>query len=243
MKKNFYVFAIALMGFGSLAQAQSMRPEQTEYWHNQPPVVTPGDFVKPPSDAIILFDGTDLSKWAADGDNGPATWEVKDGAMTITKGGIHTKEYFGDCQLHIEFRSPAVVRGTSQNRGNSGIFLQSTYEVQVLDCYDNLTYSNGGTGSIYKQNPALVNACRKPGEWQTYDIVWTAPRFGTGGALESPAAITVFLNGVLVQNHFILKGDTPYTGFPSYKPHGRLPISLQDHGSPVSYRNIWIRNL
>ena len=243
--KHLFLFTAALLCLNTVLQAQNMKPEETEYWHDQPRKVTPGNGVTPPSDATILFDGKDFSKWVSD-NGGEVKWKIEDGAMTVVggTGGIHTKEHFGDCQLHIEFRSSTVIKGTSQGRGNSGIFLQSKYEVQVLDCYDNQTYSNGFVGSIYKQSAPLVDVCKKPGEWQTFDIIWTAPRFGTDGKLDAPAAITVFLNGVLVQNHFELKGTTPYTGYPSYRPaHGRLPLALQDHGNPVSFRNIWIRNL
>jgi len=159
------------------------------------------------------------------------------------KGSIRTKEFFGDCQLHIEFKSPAPENYDGQNRGNSGIFLQSRYELQVLDADNNPTYVNGMVGSIYKQQAPLANAYTKNGEWQVYDIYWKAPVFGSGGKLESPAMITVVLNGILVQNNYILKGNTPYTGLPDYQPHGRLPLSLQDHGTAVAFRNIWIRNL
>jgi hypothetical protein len=165
--------------------------------------------------------------------------------MTVQKGAgdIRTKQAFGDCQLHIEWRAPVEVIGDSQGRGNSGIFLQSTYEVQVLDSYNNRTYSNGQAASIYKQHMPLVNACRPPGEWQTYDIIYEAPIFHDDGTLARPAFITVIHNGVLVQNHVMLKGHTPYIGLPKYTAHGKLPIRLQDHGNPVSFRNIWIREL
>jgi hypothetical protein len=171
---------------------------------------------------------------------------VEDGAMTVVKktGNILTKQGFGDCQLHIEWRTPAEVVGESQGRGNSGIFLQSRYELQVLDSYNNRTYSNGQAGSLYKQAIPLVNACRKPGEWQAYDAIYTAPRFAEDGTVQRPAFITVLQNGVLVQNHFELKGPTEYIGQPKYKKHNpKEPLMLQDHGNPVSYRNIWIREL
>ena len=228
----------------------SWRPESTEWYTPVPPKVQPGAGTKPPSDAIVLFDGTDLSKWESQrpsgesGRSGSAPWKVTNGEMRIVPGtgGIQTKEYFGDCQLHIEFKSPPAENHNGQNRGNSGIFLQNTYELQVLDGDNNRTYVNGMVGSIYKQSAPLVDAYTKNGEWQIYDIFWKAPVFDSNG-LVSPAMITVTLNGIVVQNNLILKGDTPYTGLPKYTPHGRLPLSLQDHGTEVAFRNIWIRNL
>ncbi|MDD2475668.1 MAG: DUF1080 domain-containing protein [Dysgonamonadaceae bacterium] len=223
-------------------------PRSTEWHYPVPEKVVPGQGVKPPSDAIILFDGTDLSKWESANRNNPgaaAEWEVRNGELRVVpgKGTIRTKDYFGDCQLHIEFKSPAPGSHNGQDRGNSGIMLQSRYEIQVLDGDNNPTYVNGMVGSVYKQSAPLVNAYTKNGEWQIYDIYWRAPRFGTGGELESPAMVTVVLNGVVVQNNYILKGSTPYTGLPSYTPHGRMPLTLQDHGTEVAFRNIWIRNL
>lgn len=225
-------------------QAERWAPESTEWYTPVPAKVTPGVGTKPPSDAIVLFDGSDLSKWQSRG-NEPAKWKVEDGVLTVEPGTgtITTKEYFGDFQLHIEFRSPTPENHNGQNRGNSGIMIQGRYEVQVLDGDNNPTYVNGMVGSIYKQSAPLVNAYTKNGEWQVYDIYWTAPRFGTDDKLESPAMITVVLNGIVVQNNYILKGTTPYTGMPKYTAHGRLPLSLQDHGTKVSYRNIWVRNL
>lgn len=220
-------------------------PEQTEWYSPLPEKVTPGKTAgSAPSDAIVLFDGTDLSKWVNEKGEAPQ-WTVANGVMSVKpgSGGIKTKEHFGDCQLHIEFKSPAPENHHGQNRGNSGIFLMSTYEVQVLDGDNNPTYVNGMVGSIYKQSAPLVNAYTKNGEWQVYDIYWKAPRFGTGGKLESPAMITVVLNGILIQNNFVVQGDTPYIGLPEYKAHGRLPLMLQDHGTAVSFRNVWIRNL
>lgn len=229
------------------AQAQRWDPKSTEWYHPVPEKVTPGTIMKAPSDAIILFDGSDLSKWESANRNnpGPAEWKVLNGELIVTpgKGTIKTKDFFGDCQLHIEFKSPAPEQYNGQNRGNSGIMLQSRYEVQVLDGDNNPTYVNGMVGSVYKQNAPLVNAYTKNGEWQTYDIYWKAPRFGTNDELESPAIITVVLNGIVVQNNYILKGTTPYTGFPKYTAHGRMPLTLQDHGTEVAFRNIWIRNL
>ena len=229
------------------ASAQQAKPADTEVWEPVPAVITPGAATNTaPSDAIILFDGSGLSKWVSDKkEGGDAPWVVKDGAMTVApgKGGIKTKESFEDFQLHIEWRSPEVVKGESQGRGNSGIFLQSNYELQVLDNYNNKTYVNGQAGSLYKQAIPLVNACKKPGEWQTYDVIWTAPRFNEDGTVKSPARITVLHNGVLVQNNTELKGKTLYIGKPFYEKHGALPLALQDHGDLVSYRNIWIRKL
>ena len=247
--RKYSILLILLCFAGKLVAQREFvwKPEHTEYWNNQPPVVTPGEAVKPPSDAIVLFDGKDLSAWEST-DGSEAKWKVENGYFTVVPrtGTIRTKRMFGSCQLHIEWRSPAQVdpNKTGQGRGNSGIFLQSRYELQVLDGYNNPTYSNGGAGSIYKQTPPMVNACRKPGEWQVYDIIYTAPEFcGTKNELISPARITVIHNGVLIHNNTIIKGDTPFTGLPKYVPHGRLPIKLQDHGNLVSYRNIWIRDL
>ena len=225
-------------------QPERWAPESTEWYTPVPVKVTPGVGTKPPSDAIVLFDGSDLSKWQSQG-GGPAKWKVHDGVFTVEPGtgSISTKEYFGDCQLHIEFKSPDPENYHGQNRGNSGIMIQSRYEVQVLDGDNNPTYVNGMVGSIYKQSAPLVNAYTKNGEWQVYDIYWTAPRFGADDKLESPAIITVVLNGIVVQNNYILKGNTPYTGLPRYTAHGRMPLSLQDHNTRVSFRNIWIRNL
>jgi hypothetical protein len=206
----------------------------------EPKVVDPGP---PPADAIVLFDGADLSKWAND-KGGEAKWEVKDGVVTVNGTGyIHTRQEFGDCQLHIEWATPSEVKGEGQGRGNSGVFLQNRYEVQVLDSYNNKTYFDGQAGAVYKQHPPLVNVCRKPGEWQTYDIVYHAPRFDADGKLTKPGDVTVLQNGVLVQDHVELKGDT-MQATPTYKAHPfKQPLALQDHGNPVRYRNIWIREL
>lgn len=222
-----------------------MKPEMTEFWEPQVKTVTPGTAATPPSDAIVLFDGKTATQWQTAKDGSASRWEVKEGLLTVVKGtgDIRTKEEFMDFQLHIEWRSPEKIEGAGQGRGNSGIFLQDRYELQVLDSYQNRTYSNGQAGSIYKQNPPLVNAMRKTGEWQTYDVIYTAPRFKEDSTLFSPAYVTVLHNGVLVQNHFEIKGSTEYIGLPMYKAHGKAPIRLQDHGNPVSYRNIWIRKL
>lgn len=232
-----------MLTFTMAAFSQS-KPEDTEVWEPVPAVVTPGTAtVTPPADAIILFDGKDLSQW--DGEKGAPAWLVKDGAVTVVKGTgtIKTKETFTNFQLHIEWRTPAEVVGESQGRGNSGIFMQGKYELQVLDNYNNRTYSNGQAGSFYKQRIPLVNACKKPGEWQSYDVIWTAPTFNEDGSVKTPARATVLQNGVLVQNNVSLDGPTEYIGKPVYKAHGAGPIVLQDHGNPVSYRNIWIRKL
>ncbi len=224
--------------------AQEMKPQDTEVWEPEPVVVTPGIGTSPPSDAIVLFDGTDFSSWES-ARGGDVKWKREDGAMTVQRGtgGIQTKQSFGSCQLHIEWRTPTEVVGNGQGRGNSGVFLQNTYEVQVLDSYNNRTYSNGQAASIYKQYMPLVNVCRPPGEWQSYDIIYEAPAFNEDGSLARAAFITVIHNGVLVQNHVLIKGHTPYIGLPKYEKHGKLPLSLQEHGNPVSYRNIWIREL
>ena len=204
----------------------------------EPAVVDPGPPNGPPSDAIVLFDGADLSAW-----NGVKNWEIADAAATIGSN-VTTKEKFGDSQRHLEFATPAEGKGSGQGRGNSGVYLMGRYEVQILDSYDNKTYFDGQCASIYKQHPPLVNACRKPGEWQTYDIIFTAPRFHEDGTVKSPAYITVLHNGVLVQNHFELLGGTFYDRPPEYKAHAeRESISLQYHGNPVRVRNIWIRDL
>lgn len=234
--------------FAISAHAQNntqMKPEETEVWEPVPKVVTPGTSTNTaPNDAIILFDGKSLDQWE-NSKGEPAAWELKNGIVTVVKGAgtIQTKEKFEDFQLHIEWRTPEKVVGESQGRGNSGIFMQGLYELQVLDNYNNRTYSNGQAGSFYKQKIPLVNVCKKPGEWQTYDVIWTAPRFNTDGSLKSPARATVLQNGVLVQNNVELEGGTLYIGKPAYKQHGPGPIILQDHGNPVSYRNIWIRTL
>lgn len=221
------------------------KPELTEIWEPVPPVVTPGDDLVPPSDAIVLFNGTDFSAWEATKGNA-MKWKLEDGAMTAVKkaGDIKTRQGFGDCQLHVEFRTPLKIKGESQGRGNSGIFLMDRYEVQILDCYENATYVNGMIGSIYKQHIPLVNACKKPGEWQTYDIIFSAPVFEANGKLIKPAYFTVFLNGIIVQNHVEVQGNTVWRGQPAYEKHSdREPIRLQDHDNPVSFRNIWIREL
>ena len=227
-----------------------MKPEMTEFWDPEVKVVTPADNnLNAPADAIVLFDGTGaslLQNWTNSKGEAPV-WNVADNCVTVAKGTgtIQTKQVFEDYQLHIEWRSPAEVdpEKKSQGRGNSGIFMQERYELQVLDNYNNRTYRNGQAGSFYKQYAPLVNVCKKPGEWQTYDVIWTAPRFKEDGTLFLPARATVLHNGVLVQNNVSLLGPTEYIGIPKYKAHGPGAIVLQDHGNTVSYRNIWIRKL
>jgi hypothetical protein len=250
MNKRFLVLAsLALMSSTLWAQKIDRSkgdPELSEIFEPEVPVVTPGKTASDaPSDAIILFNGKDASAWQ-NRKGEAAAWTVADGAMTVKPGAgeIHTRESFGDCQLHIEWRTPAEVKGNGQGRGNSGIFLMGRYELQVLDNYNNKTYSNGQAGSIYKQLVPSVNVCRPPGEWQSYDIIFTAPVFYDNGLLKSQARITVIQNGVLVLNNMAIWGGTEYIGMPVYERHAsKLPIMLQDHGNPVSYRNIWIRPL
>jgi len=259
---RFGLIALFLAGSATLAFAQDrrgrqqMRPQDTEIWEPEPPVVTPGPAVNeaPPSDAIVLFDGKNIDEWVVAGTQNPAKWTVEDGVMKVNKSGgnIETKRKFKDYQLHLEWRIPEDIQGKDQARGNSGVFLASTgrgdagYELQILDNYNNKTYVNGMVGSMYKQAIPLANACRKPGEWQYYDIAWTAPRFKQDGSLQSPAYVTVLFNGVLVLNHFELKGETLYIGKPFYKAYDTASIKLQAHGdnsSPISFRNIWVREI
>ena len=258
--KSFFLMLAAIGVLASPAaraqqQAQQPKPEETEVWQPVPAVVTPGETMgQPPSDAIVLFDGKNEDEWISAQDHTPAKWIVADGLLTVAKstGNIETRRHFHNYQLHVEFKIPADITGTGQGRGNSGVFLASTgpgdagYELQVLDGYNNPTYVNGMVGSIYKQSIPLVNAARKPGEWQSYDVVWTAPVFNADGSLKTPAYVTVFYNGVLVQNHFELKGETLYRGKPFYKAFDGAAIKLQAHGDksePMSFRNIWVREL
>jgi hypothetical protein len=256
----------ALLLFGAtsaLAQAvpsptPGAKPQDTEVYTPVPPVVTPGPIadkpVAPPSDAIVLFDGRDLSQWVTTRDKSPAKWEVKEGLLVVAKSGgnIETKKSFKNYQLHLEWKVPTNVTGTGQARGNSGVFLASTgpadagYELQILDSYKNETYVNGQAASLYKQSPPLVNAMRPPGQWQTYDVIWTAPTFSADGKMATPARVTVLHNNVLVQNNFVMTGETLYIGKPYYKAYASAPIKLQAHGDPsppLSFRNIWVREL
>lgn len=262
MKQPLLFLSLLLVGGRGAAQAQAQqtptaKPEETEFYEPVPPVVVPAKTSsEPPSDALILFDGKNLDQWVSTDKPGvPANWTVAGGILTVKKdqGNIETKRHFGSYQLHLEWRIPANISGTGQARGNSGVFLASIgkgdlgYELQIVDAYQNKTYVNGMAGSLYKQAIPLANPARKPGEWQTYDVVWTPPTFGAGGALVSPAYATVFFNGVLVQNHTALTGPTLYIGKPSYQQaHGPSPIKLQAHGDksePLSFRNIWVREL
>jgi len=251
------VMTALLAGSFFMAQAQQKaKPEDTEVWEPVPKVVAPGEVrIEAPADAIVLFDGKSLDQWVSVEDRSkPAKWTVTDGAFTVNKetGNIETKQSFTDYQLHIEWRIPQNITGEGQARGNSGIFLASTgkgddgYELQVLDAYNNKTYVNGMAGSIYKQFIPLANPAKKPGEWQTYDVFWKAPTFKADGSVSTPARVTVLFNGVLVQNNTELLGPTQYIGKASYKKHGAAPIKLQAHGDksePISFRNIWIREL
>jgi len=249
MKRLVLLTFILLMAGSIEAQEKIDRkngdPKLSEVWEPVIPVVTPGKTsLDAPSDGIILFDGKNFNAWKSD--SGMIKWTLEEGAMTVKpkSGGISTRQVFGDCQLHIEWRTPALVSGEGQGRGNSGIFLMGNYEVQVLDNYNNRTYSNGQAGSIYKQTPPLVNACRPPGEWQSYDIIFIAPKFYNDGRVQSPGRITVIQNGVLVQFNTTIWGKTEYRGVPEYIKHApKEPLILQEHGNLVSYRNIWIREL
>lgn len=255
---------VATISFALLSNGQQTRNSdslekqaaKTEIWSPLPPLVTPGNIVmEAPSDAIILFGGKDLDQWRSVANPGqPAGWTVGNGFFTVNKkhGNIETKQSFTDYQLHLEWKIPENVEGLGQLRGNSGVFLASTgsadkgYELQIVDSYNNKTYVNGQNGSVYKQYIPLANACKKPGEWQTFDIIWTAPRFNEDATLQSAARVTVIQNGVLIQNNVTLKGETVWIGTAAYKKHGAAPIKLQGHNDPsepISFRNIWIRPL
>jgi hypothetical protein len=245
--KNVEVTINGVAGF----QDTVMQPDGKWHVHDparpQPPIVTPGTFsesAKPPADAIVLFDGTDLSHWRNQRTGGEPSWKNVDGVMISGKDYIQTTNQFGDIQLHLEFREPTPPKGDGQGRGNSGVFFMGQYEIQVLDCYNNKTYADGSTGGIYGQHPPLANACRPPGEWQTYDIIFNVPHFGDKGELITPAYFTVIHNGVVVQNHQAVRGATNWKSPGKYTPHGSTgPIALQDHNNPVSFRNIWVRNV
>lgn len=245
----FILFFVSSFTMFAQEKMPEMVPAMTEIWDPEIQVVTPGKTSgDASSDAIILIgERTDLGYEWTDGEGNAPQWDYDKGVATVKKGTgtIKTKRVFKDFQLHLEWRTPSEVTGESQGRGNSGIFLQGLYELQVLDNYNNRTYRNGQAGSIYKQYAPLVNVCKAPGEWQSYDIIYTAPRFREDGTYFTPPTVTVLQNGVLVQNHVALRGPTEYIGIPEYKvkPHGNGPIILQDHGNPVSYRNIWIREL
>jgi hypothetical protein len=242
-----------------LAQADGespARPELTEVWEPVPPAVIglpATENAAPPPDAVVLFDGTDLDEWVNQRDGSAAGWTIADGVIVVDKqaGDIETRRRFGSYQLHLEWRIPSAITGSGQSRGNSGLFLGATgrgsgYELQILDSYENATYVNGMAGSIYKQSIPRVNASRPPGDWQTYDVIWTAPKFNADGSVLSPARVTALFNGLVVQNNFALSGETEYIGTPGYRAHGDLPIMLQAHGDPsppISFRNIWVRPL
>src|SRR6202050_4021216 len=247
------VVAYALALGTQTAGQEAAKPEDTEVWQPEPKVVTPGDDRgTTPADAIILFDGKSLNEWVSAQDrSASAKWIVTNGVVTVNKsaGNIETKRTFKNYQFHMEWRIPENITGSGQLRGNSGLFLASTgpgdagYELQVLDSYNNKTYVNGMAGSLYKQSIPLANPMRKPGEWNVYDVAWTAPTFNDDGTVKTPAYATVFLNGVLVDNHFELKGQTLYVGQPFYKKYDAAPIKLQAHGDksePLSFRNIWV---
>ncbi len=250
----FLAMGAPLFAQQSAAPAEA-KPEDTEVWSPEPKIVSPGaSCTAAPSDAIVLFDGKNLDAWVSAQDKSPAKWNVANGVVTVNKdgGNIETKRSFKNYQLHLEWKVPTDVTGTGQARGNSGLFLASTgpgdagYELQILDSYENKTYVNGQAASIYKQGIPLANPTRKPGEWQVYDVVWTAPLFNDDGSVKAPAYVTAFFNGVIVQNHFELKGETRYIGKPFYKKFDGAPIKLQAHGDPsppISFRNIWVREL
>jgi len=244
MKKNFLLLFCLSITIVAATQTNQGDPKLTEIWKPVPKIITPGKPITgAPSDAVILFGSKkDSVNWVRR-DGRPFSWKADDSAMTIPPrgGDLRTKQSFGDCQLHIEWRTPAEVKGEGQGRGNSGIFLMSRYELQVLDSWNNVTYSNGQAGSIYKQHMPMVNVCRPPGEWQTYDILFTAPQFYEDSALKSPARMTVFQNGVLIQHNDELWGPMQFIGVPKYEKHATMePLLLQDHGNPVAFRNIWV---
>ena len=234
------IVTLALM---AMSQATPQQWPQHSMDRPRPPVVNPGP---PPGDAIVLFNGKDLSQWRSDADSSAAKWIVKDGYVEVKPGTgtMASARGFGDVQLHIEWATPAVAKGEGQERGNSGIFLMGIYELQVLDSYQNDTYPDGQAGAVYGQNPPLVNATRGPGQWQAYDVIFHRPRFKADGSLDKPARMTVLLNGVLIQDNFELVGPTANRQQPPYRAHAdKLPLKLQDHGNPTRFRNIWVREL
>lgn len=248
--KKIVVFIIVTSSFFSFAQEneKKMKPSETEIWEPKVPVVVPGKNNTAPSDAIILFDGTNLDQWVNTKDETPANWHLNaDGSMMVKDkaGDIKTKQKFGNVQLHIEWKSPIEVQGKSQSRANSGVLLQSRYEIQVLDNNNNDTYVNGQVASVYKQSIPLVNASASTGDWNTYDIIFHQPEFDENGGVIKKATITVIHNGVLVQDYFTIEGTTSFIGYPKYEKHGKASLKLQDHkdNSRVSYRNIWVREL
>ncbi len=235
-----HVVSALILAFGVLASnsAFGQRWISGIPWE-EPPTVVPGEAGGPPSDAIVLFDGQNLDAW-----EGGDEWELRDGYAVARNRDIHTKQTFGDVQLHLEFASPSEIRGEGQGRSNSGVFfMDNRYEVQILDSWENPTYFEGQAGSVYNQAPPLVNASRPPGQWQALDIIFTAPRFNEDGTLKSPGYMTVLHNGVLVQNHWEVQGVTYFHLPPNYEPHGDGPIRLQFHGDPVKFRNIWVREV
>lgn len=264
-KSSLFRMALLVAGAGlvqpsaGFAQASAGRadPGATEIWEPVPPVVEPRESINPgppPDGAIVLFGGDDLDEWVNVSDGSPAGWIVADGVLTVNKaaGNIETKRRFGSYELHLEWRVPSAITGEGQSRGNSGLFLASTgrgdsgYELQILDSFGNATYVNGMAGSVYKQSIPLANPGRPPGEWQVYDVRWTAPEFADDGGLVTPARVTAWFNGVLVQDDFALAGETVFIGTPRYRAHGDSPIKLQAHGDPsppISFRNIWVRPL
>jgi hypothetical protein len=253
---RYLLFSFIVLSATTINAQDKPKHEDTEVYTPVPPIVTPGvTNATPPSDAVVLFDGKNLDQWVNVSDKTPAHWTVANGILTVdkTSGNIETKKLFSNYQMHIEWKIPENITGEGQARGNSGVFLASIgkgddgYELQIMDSYNNKTYTNGQAGSIYKQSIPLANPNKKPGEWQTYDIIWTAPVFNADKSLKSPARVTVIFNGVLVQNNFELAGPTLYIGKPAYtKAHGPSPIKLQAHGDksePISFRNIWVREL
>jgi hypothetical protein len=245
MLRRRSTFALLLATLAVLSAAPLVAYWADEYksgivWP-MPAIVDPGAAADQPatapSDAIVLFDGKDLSAW-----EGGENWLVADGAATAAKGGLTSKQAFGDCQLHLEFATPSEVKGSGQGRGNSGVYLMNRYELQILDSYDNTTYYDGQCGAIYKQQPPSVNASRGPGQWQTYDVIFEAPRFDEQGNVAKKAVVTVLHNGVLIHNHLELAGSTSYTEPPKYGKHAeKQPLHIQYHGNPIKIRNIWIR--